>query len=108
MMMVYLTFPNAEEAEQIGRILVEEGLAACVNFWDGMKSIYRWQGRVEEAGETVCIAKTSADNFEALRARVVSLHSYECPCVVAWPLSDGHAPYIDWLAASVGAPDNGK
>lgn len=94
----YVTASSLEEAERIGHTLVEERLAACANLLPGMRSIYRWQGAVEQAEEVVLIAKTRADRFDALAARVTALHSYETPCVVALPVSTGAAPYLAWIA----------
>lgn len=94
---VYVTARDKAEALVIGNALVEERLAACVNVFDGMTSVYRWEGKVEQATETVLIAKTKADLVEELIERVQRLHSYTCPCVVAWPIENGHAPYLDWI-----------
>lgn len=94
---VYMTAGSREEAEGLGRALVEERLAACVNILPGMRSVYRWQGAVETGEEAVLIAKTRADRFEALAARVRALHSYAMPCIVELPLGRGDAPYLDWL-----------
>ena len=96
---VYMTTPDREVARRIGRTLVEERLAACVNVLDGMESIYWWEGALEEAREAVLIAKTRGDLLEALTARVKALHPYTCPCVVALPIVGGHAAYLDWLVA---------
>lgn len=93
----YITAASREEAARIGRALVEERLAACVNILDGMTSIYRWQGAIEEATETVLIAKTRAVLFDALAARVRELHSYSVPCVVELPVGRGNPSYLDWL-----------
>lgn len=94
---VYMTAGSPEEAQRIGRVLVEEGLAACVNILPEMISIYRWQGQVEDGRESVMIAKTRTDRFDVLAARVRDLHSYETPCIVELPLGRGDAPYLDWL-----------
>lgn len=99
MSLVYITAGSPEEARAIGRALVEERLAACVNLIDGMTAIYHWQGAVEEARETVILAKTRADLFEALAARVRALHSYVTPCVVELPLGRIDPDYAAWLAA---------
>lgn len=93
----YVTVPSEAEAARIGRALVEERLAACVNILPGMRSIYRWQGRVEEAAEAVLIAKTRADRFTALSVRVRELHPYELPCIVALRIEGGDAGYLDWI-----------
>ena len=99
---VYITAANAEQALAIGRVLVEERLAACINVLPGMSAIYRWQGVVEEAREAVLIAKTRADRVAALTARVRALHSYDLPCVIALPIVDGDAEYLGWLARESG------
>ncbi len=95
----YVTASSADEAYGISRAIVEERLAACANVLPGMRSVYHWQGRIEEADETVILFKTRADLFDALSARVTALHSYETPCIVALPVTAGSAPYLEWLAA---------
>jgi len=95
----YVTAPDRIEAERIGRALVDERLAACVNILDGMRSIYRWKGAVETAQEAVLIAKTRDDAFPLLAARVRDLHPYETPCVVEIPVGRGDAGYLAWLSA---------
>jgi periplasmic divalent cation tolerance protein len=104
MFLMYTTLPDADTAEAIGTAMVEQGLAACANLLPGMISIYRWQGKTERAGETVLLLKTAEHRVEALRAAVVAEHPYECPCVIAWPIADGHPPYLDWVHQQV-APD---
>ncbi|MGK9169686.1 divalent-cation tolerance protein CutA [Inquilinus limosus] len=93
----YVTTGSEAEAARIGRALVEERLAASVNILPGARSIYRWRGRVEEAAEAVLIAKTRADRFTDLSARVRELHSYELPCIVALRIEGGNAGYLDWI-----------
>lgn len=97
-----VTVPNAETADKLGEALVGERLAACVNVIDGVRSIYRWKGAVERDDELLCVCKTTRAAFERLRARVVELHPYELPEVVALPIERGHAAYLDWIRASVG------
>lgn len=97
-----LSFPDEETAARIARVLVDEGLAACVNLVGGARSIYRWQGAVCDEAEVLAIAKTTADRVAALTSRVVALHPYEVPEVVALPVLDGHAPYLDWVRATLG------
>lgn len=96
---VYMTAGSREAARRIGADLVERRFAACVNIIDGMESLYRWQGRVETAAETVLVAKTRADRVDALTARVRELHDYDCPCVVAIPLVGGNPDFLSWIAA---------
>ena len=101
---VLMTAPSAEVAADIARALVGEGLAACENIVPGVRSIYRWQGEVCDDTEVLCVIKTRADRFEALRARAVALHPYEVPEIIAVPLVAGHAPYLAWID-SVCRPD---
>lgn len=97
---VYVTAADAAEARRIGRALVEEGLAACVNLLPGHTAIYRWQGRIEEGPEAAFLAKTTAARFEALRARIRALHSYSLPCILALPAAAGDAEFLDWVRAN--------
>ena len=99
---VYAVFANAEEAERIGRLMVEERLAACINIFAPVRSIYRWQGKVETADEVAAIFKTSQARADALITRIASLHSYDVPCVATWPIDKILAPYADWVEDSVG------
>jgi periplasmic divalent cation tolerance protein len=94
---VLVTAPDAESAARIARTLIEEGLAACVNLVPGMRSIYRWQGAVQEDAESLLIAKTRAGLVPALAARVRALHPYELPEVIALPVVAGSEPYLDWV-----------
>ncbi len=101
---IYMTAASLDEAEGIARALVEEKLAACVNILPAVRSIYRWRGRVEAAGEVVLIAKSRAEIFPKLEQRVKSLSCYECPCIVALPIVAGHQPYLEWLATEIENP----
>jgi len=100
-LVVLSTVAKAEDAERIGRALVERGLAACVNVLPAMTSIYRWKGKLEKDEERLLVIKTRAERFPALRQALVSLHPYEVPEVLALPIADGHQPYLDWLDESV-------
>ena len=102
--LVYVTCASEAQAETIGRALVAERLAACVNIIPGMRSIYRWQGAIEEARETVLIAKTGAGLVARLGERVRQLHSYTVPCVVAVPVLGGNPDYLAWLTAETAPP----
>jgi periplasmic divalent cation tolerance protein len=96
-MFVYVTAGDVAEAHRIGRAAVEARLAACANVIPGMRSVYWWQGKIEEGREAVLILKTTEDRLEALTARVKELHSYDCPCIEALPVIGGHPPYLDWV-----------
>lgn len=102
--LLYVTAPSRDAALALGRALVEERLAACVNVLDGMTSVYRWNGAIEEAQEAVLLVKTMAGRYEAAAARVRQLHAYETPCVLEIPLGRGDADYVAWLAAGVALP----
>lgn len=95
---LYITAACREEALAIARALIEEKLAACVNVLDGVTSVYSWKGAMEEAQETALIAKTRAALADKAMARIRELHSYETPCIVAWPIAGGHPAYLDWIA----------
>jgi periplasmic divalent cation tolerance protein len=99
---VYATFAGPEEAERIARILVEERLAACANILGPCRSIYRWQGAVETAGEVAALFKTAAESAPDLVARLAGLHSYDVPAAVVWPISDAGAAYREWVLNSTG------
>jgi len=94
---VYATFGSEEEARRICRVAVEEGLAACANLLAPCRSIYRWQGRIEEAAEHVAILKTSAAAAPKLLARIEALHSYDVPAAVAWPVARTLPAYARWV-----------
>lgn len=98
---VYVTAADAEEARRIGRALVEENLAACINILPGHTAIYRWEGKLEEGAECAFLAKTTVERFDALRARVRALHSYDLPCIVAFPAEKGDPEFLDWVRAGV-------
>jgi periplasmic divalent cation tolerance protein len=97
---LYVTHPDAAQAAALGRMLVESQLAACVNLFADMSTVYRWQGAIEEGRETVMIVKTRADLEPASRAAILAAHPYECPCVVTLPVTGGHEPYLAWVASS--------
>lgn len=99
--LIYVTAPDAAVAERIGRTLVEEELAACANVLPGMRSVYRWQGRVESADEAVLILKTLAGRSGAVMERLRALHPYQEPCALVLPVSGGLPTYLAWVAAGV-------
>jgi periplasmic divalent cation tolerance protein len=98
------TCPDPATAQEIAGALVDESLAACVNQLPGVRSTYRWQGAVHTDEEVLLVIKTTAGRFEALKARLLALHPYELPELVALSVTDGHAPYLDWVRAHAAAP----
>jgi periplasmic divalent cation tolerance protein len=93
----FITAPDVETGTRIARVLVEERLAACVNLVSGIRSIYRWQGSLQEDAEVLLVVKTRADRSADLADRVAELHPYELPEVVLLPAVGGSLPYLDWV-----------
>ncbi|MBE0530133.1 MAG: divalent-cation tolerance protein CutA [Rhodospirillales bacterium] len=94
---IYVTAGSKDEALSIGRLLVEERLAACANVIPGTTAIYWWEGKVQEGAEAVLILKTRSDLVDAATARIRSVHSYTCPCVLALPVADGNRDFLTWI-----------
>lgn len=94
---VYITVGNMDEARSIAQALVSTRLAACANILENMRSIYWWEGEIQEDREVVVIAKTTESLVPPLIEKVKSLHSYDCPCIVSLPISDGNKPFLDWI-----------
>ena len=95
---VLVTTPTPERAAELARALVEERLAACGNVVPGLRSIYRWEGKVEDESEALLLLKTTRARFEALRERVLALHPYAVPEVIALPVVAASEPYLAWIA----------
>jgi periplasmic divalent cation tolerance protein len=96
-LVVFSTFPTADKAAEVARTLVTEQLAACVNLVGPVRSIYRWKGEISDDSETLAVIKTTAERFDAMKARLVELHPYEVAEVIALPVEAGHAPYLAWV-----------
>jgi periplasmic divalent cation tolerance protein len=103
-LVVLVTVPDAEIGARLGRTLVEEQLAACVNVIPGLRSIYHYGGKLCDDAEALCLLKTRRALYPALRDRVAALHPYEVPEIIALPLVEGNAPYLAWLAAGTRTP----
>lgn len=100
---IYVTAASEEEAMAVARTVVEERLAACANILGSIRSVYWWQGGVNDDAEVAMILKTRADLVPRLTARIKELHSYDCPCVVALPISGGNADFLAWIEAETAA-----
>lgn len=96
-LLVLCTCPTRESAHAIARSLVEQRLAACVNLLPAVQSVYRWQGAVETAEETLLLVKTQAARLEELKVHVLMLHPYELPEIVAVEIGSGLDRYLDWI-----------
>jgi periplasmic divalent cation tolerance protein len=97
---IYITAGDMPEARKIGRILVEERLAACANIFP-ITSIFRWKGKIDEASEFGIIVKTRTDKVKDIEKRVKEIHSYKVPCVVSFRIDDGSLDYLEWIKDSV-------
>ncbi|MFC3716615.1 divalent-cation tolerance protein CutA [Luteimonas soli] len=104
--LAFCTCPDAATASRIADALVGERLAACVSVLPGVQSVYRWQGGIERADEVQLLAKTTATRMPALAERIVALHPYELPEVVAVEAAAGLPAYLEWISAQV-APNPG-
>lgn len=96
--LIYCNVPDEAVAEKVAKTLIERELAACINLFPKIRSIYRWQGKVEEATEHTLVIKTLAKNYATIESIIVELHPYEVPEVIAIPIVQGLPAYLTWLA----------
>ncbi len=101
---VLTTTANPEEAARLGRVLVEERLAACATLIPAVQSIYRWQGEIESATETLLLLKTGSEQLAALEARLHEFHSYQTPEFLVLGVEAASQPYLNWLQESLRQP----
>jgi periplasmic divalent cation tolerance protein len=99
--LAYVTTKDVEQAEAIGRALLELHLVACINIINGMQSMYWWEGKLESAREVVLILKTEERFVDEIIAEVKRLHTYDCPCVIILPIRGGNPEYLQWLESSL-------
>jgi periplasmic divalent cation tolerance protein len=102
--LVLTTCADATEAARLGRVLVEERLAACATLLPAVESIFRWQGKIESSTETLLLIKTGSDQVAALEARLRQLHSYQVPEFLVLPVAGVSHPYLEWILASLHQP----
>ena len=100
---VYITAPNEAEAAKIAKTLVNEKLAACVNIVKSIRSIYSWQGKIEDDSEVLMIVKTRKELFGRLKDRVKELHNYTVPEIIALPIIEGSEDYLNWVKEETAA-----
>lgn len=103
MVVILCAVPEDFDAEPLARALLAQSLAACVQVGSPITSIYRWKGAVEKSRERLLLIKTRAELFPKVEAAIRALHPYEVPEIIALPVSEGHAPYLAWLAAETAA-----
>lgn len=106
-LLCYCTCPDADSARRIAEALVTERLAACVSRLPGIASTYRWQGQVATDSEQLLLIKTTATRFEAMRTRLLALHPYDLPELIAVPIEYAHAPYLAWVRDTTGEASQG-
>jgi periplasmic divalent cation tolerance protein len=94
---IFVTAPSEPEGVTIGKALVEEGLAACVNIIPQIRSIYRWKGKIWDEAETLLIIKSREALFDMIRSRVKELHSYEIPEIIELRIERGDSAYLNWI-----------
>ncbi len=102
--LIYVTTAGVAQARRIGLALIEVRMAACVNILDGMKSIYRWNGEIEEADEAVLIIKTRSILVDSVIGRVKELHEAETPCALEIAVTSGNQEFLDWVESETVEP----
>ena len=97
---------SEQSAKSMARELLEARVAACVNIVPGVQSLYWWQGKIEEAGEWILLIKSSRPLFDKLREHLARIHSYQTPEIIALPIVDGSAPYLEWVERELQSAGN--
>jgi periplasmic divalent cation tolerance protein len=103
----FSTVPDEATGQRIAKCLVTEGLAACVNRLPNVRSSYIWEGRLQDDAEILLIIKTTAERLAAMRQRLIELHPYDLPELVAIGVVGGNEPYMEWIRQGV-RPGNPK
>ena len=96
--LVLTTLPTADAAVEVAKALIGEKLAACANILPALRSIYRWEGKVQDENEVLVLLKSRQGQYERLKTRILELHPYDVPEILAIPIERGHRPYLDWIA----------
>ncbi|OEC86601.1 MULTISPECIES: divalent-cation tolerance protein CutA [Methanobacterium] len=99
--LVYITTSGEKESKKIGRTIVEERLAGCINIISTIESLYWWKGEIEEDKESILLVKTKVSNIENIIKRVKEIHSYENPAILAIPIIEGSKEYLDYLDGEI-------
>ena len=100
-LMIYITCPDRDVAQTIARTLVEEKLIACANILNGVTSIYKWQGKVEESSECLLLAKTVRHRWAEIKKRVLEIHPYENPCLIAYKAAEVGSAFGAWIRVTI-------
>ncbi len=99
--LIYTLCASGKEAKKIGKLLLENRLAACVNIFPAVQSMYWWEGKIQNAKEVGLFVKTHSSKFEAIKSEILKNHSYECPCVVSLPVQEGEESYLKWIGKEI-------
>ena len=99
--LTYITTKNEKEALTLANLAIQKNLAACGNILPNMKSIYKWQNKLQNDNETLLILKTNSDKYPLLEKLILEKHSYEVPCILKIPISDGNKEYLKWVNDSL-------
>ena len=99
--LAYITTKNEEEALKLANLAVQKNLAACGNIFPKMKSIYKWQNKLQNDKETLLILKTNSNKYPLLEKLILEEHSYEVPCILKIPINDGNKEYLKWIEGSL-------
>jgi periplasmic divalent cation tolerance protein len=98
---VWVTAAKVEDAEMIARALLDQRLAACCNIMNGVRSLYRWEGKIVDEPEVLVVIKSRAELFEKIKGTVTAMHGYTVPEIIAFPVVNGSEPYLRWIDAGV-------
>ena len=98
---IYITFADKLQAEQMAELLLDANLIACANILPAHEAIYKWKGKIEKESEVLMLAKTTKSNFEKVEALVKQNHSYDTPCIIALDIENGNNDFLDWIDKSV-------
>ena len=95
---VYCPFPTQKLALTVAKKLLEKRLIACANVSPKISSVYRWKGLINKDSEAILVAKTTSQKLKKTLSEIKHLHSYETPCIIAYPISEGYPPFLAWVA----------
>jgi periplasmic divalent cation tolerance protein len=99
--MVFSSFPSSDIGKKVARVLIQEKLAACVNIIPGIQSVFLWEEQMHEAHEAILLIKTLAEKYKELEKKILELHPYACPEVIAMDVKDGNTKFLNWVQQAV-------
>ena len=99
--LAYITTKNEEEALTLANFAVEKNLAACGNIFPKIKSIYKWNKKLQSGEETLLVLKTNSSKYPLLKKLIIEKHSYDVPCILKISINDGNKEYLKWIDDSL-------